>query len=472
MATVPSIPTELLARIIELSSPSSLAAASLVSRQWNSAAQTLLPTLALKAQLKLRFEHQQRRGNQTSQQVDASPSWLLGVQNIRCLPEFERGTGMSTPQPRALLVAMDAEVTIDCLQLSALGALDATEAWSSLTDRIRTRVPTGFAICLSLAAFQFTNNSLPLQRRPANSVALEKALDLCRLLQVPHIQFDRIIYALWSELTPPYRGAFLPAVTNISLRTHKDRRAQNVASVWSDTDIALAITAFTSQRLPFPNAKRLSAFEFEVQLSPSNHVWFRRLHLTARRSCLDILTQPVRQKTTIFISFDTDITHYSLMSTFPNLEVFGTILLQLGMWTSDTPYRDLLSTLPATLHTLHATLELTYLHYAASFSLLDMFTQFSTLLPTATQRLFLTVRTASGPPPEDTCPTGRKLWRAMVEIAKRVVVEVRIKRDGDWVEKAGLLVCWNEQLDELVAEEVIKRGTVIFDRSKLDYGFS
>ncbi|KXS11422.1 hypothetical protein M427DRAFT_35802 [Gonapodya prolifera JEL478] len=91
----------------------------------------------------------------------------------------------------------------------------------------------------------------------------------------------------------------------------------------------------------------------------------------------------------------------------------------------------------------------------------NLFALFSASLPPATQRLIVTVRTPVDPPQED---AGRKLWGAMEEISKRVqVMEVRIEASAgvnlDWVD--DVRVCWKEQLDELVAAEVLKSGAVI-----------
>ncbi|KXS11417.1 hypothetical protein M427DRAFT_505296, partial [Gonapodya prolifera JEL478] len=131
-----SIPTELLARIIELSTPSSLAATALVSRSWNRAVRTLIATLGLKMRLKLHFLEPERRNNiQSSQRPDASPSWLVGVQNTRFLPEFEREV-LAVPFHRAVLMAMVAEVTIDCRAFTALVLVDLSEATWSLSEDI------------------------------------------------------------------------------------------------------------------------------------------------------------------------------------------------------------------------------------------------------------------------------------------------------------------------------------------------
>ncbi|KXS11412.1 hypothetical protein M427DRAFT_35795 [Gonapodya prolifera JEL478] len=474
MAAMRSLPTEILAHIIELSSPSTLAAASLVSRQWNSAAQTVLATLAIKVYLKLLFLGPEHSTNQSSQRVNASPSWVLGVENSPILPEFG-GETLSTLPPRVLLVVMASEVTIDCRQLSALSLFDPTEVASSLADRIRAalpdRIPSGLNICFSVATFQFMNNDsgndiiFSSDALPKNIAALETALDLCRNLCIPHIQLDRISYILLYVSTPPRRGALLPSVAQVSLVGSDNQ--WDINSKWNDREMAHAISAFTSQRLSFPNAKQLTAPHIEVQISPANHFLFLRSYLDTN-AILDPLTPSVRQKTTTFISADNNQVQFPVNSLLPNLEVFGTIPLALGLWKYSDPHRTLLSSLPATVHTLHATLHIMHLFYAAAFSLSDLFTQFSTLLPPGTQRLVLTVRTAAGPPQEDVRLTGRKLWLAMVEIAKRVTTEVRIERAGDWVEEARLHVCWKEQLDELVAAGVIKYGTVMLDRSKHD----
>ncbi|KXS11415.1 hypothetical protein M427DRAFT_60664 [Gonapodya prolifera JEL478] len=478
MSSTLSIPTEILARIIELSSPRSLAAAPLVSRQWNRASRILLPTLGLKARLKLHVLQPERRSNdQTSQRADAPPSWLVGVQNIRLLPEFERGTvDRSTASPaRAVLVAMTADVTINCPEFAALRLLDRIEAARTLSDGIRTairpavRLPTDdLNISLSVAMLHVTEDNgtaLLHEALPENSAALDKALNLCRLLRVPHIQLDRISYLLWFSSTPPLRGAPLPSVTEVSL-VDTDNEWVEEARWAYDSEIHSVMAAFASEKFPFPNAKRLATPHGELQVTPSNNLRFLRL---SRSTVLHMLTPSALQRTTAFVSDLTNDPRFFVNSLPPSLKEFGAISLVLGMWAiPDHPYLTVLSSLPATVHTVHATIHFSYLFYAASLPLLDLFTQFSTLLPAPTRRLILTI-TGADPPRVDILATARKLWRALVEIAKRVIVDVRIdQRPGSdyWVKEVGLYASWKEELDELVAVKVLKAGTVILCRPK------
>ncbi|KXS11418.1 hypothetical protein M427DRAFT_60666 [Gonapodya prolifera JEL478] len=61
-------------------------------------------------------------------------------------------------------------------------------------------------------------------------------------------------------------------------------------------------------------------------------------------------------------------------------------------------------------------------------------------------------------------PTGRKLLCALVEISKRVVVEVRIEGSGDFPVDY-IRMSWKGQLGELECSEVLKSGAVMLRRS-------
>ncbi|KXS11413.1 hypothetical protein M427DRAFT_60661 [Gonapodya prolifera JEL478] len=486
MATTPSVPTEILARILELSLPSSLAAASLVSWSWNRAAQTLIPTLGLRARLKLHFLRPDRPSNDhTLQRTDASPSWLLGIQSTRFLPDFEREV-LSIPSPRAVLMAMAADVIIDCRAFTALGLLEPSVAVWTLSEGIRLSLPRSHLsgpdalnICLSAVMFQVmssgpeNDDALLDEVLQANNAALHKALDLCRLLRVPHIQFDRLSYLSWSKSTPPFRGIdLLPAVTEVSFVSCKDQQL-DVASIWGDGEISLAISLFTLEVFPFPNTKRLLSPYGELHITPCKNLRFLRLNRTTATKILNLLHPWPRKNTTTFVSDHIDMAQFPVDVLPPKLEEFGTISLELGMtWTPDQPYIGLLSALPTSVHTLHAKMHLADLHHATTVPLLDLFTQFSTMLPPGTRRLILTI-TGAGPRQENMRPTGRKLLCALVEIAKRVVVEVRLERGaGDRLEEVELHASWKKQLNELVAAEVLKSGSVILDRPKRDYDFA
>ncbi|KXS11421.1 hypothetical protein M427DRAFT_72903 [Gonapodya prolifera JEL478] len=481
--TRPPIPAELLAHIITLSSPSSLAAASLVSRSWNRAARTIIPTLGLKVRLKLHFLEPERSDSRASQRTDVSAVWLVGDQNTRFLPEFERGANVATASPpRVVLVAMAAEIIINCREFAALRMRDPSEARQILSDGIRTRVrpagrlPTdGLNICFSGAMLQVMNNAdenvtaLSLEALPERSAALDKALNLCRLLQIHHIQFDRISYVLWSNSAPPFRGASLPSVTEVSF-VNSNNQPHRGAGLWADDfEIASAMETFASQKLPFPNAKRFTTPYGELQVPPSNN--FRFLNLS-RTTVLHLLPPSVRQRTTSFVSSRINEDQFTVNSLLPNLEEFGTISLALGrMWsTSDHPSIAVLASLPATVHTVHATIPFAHLLYAAS-SLFDLFAYFSTLLPPPTRHLILTIAGA-GPTQEDMRPTGRKFLRALVEISKRVVVEVRIEGGSGDVPVDDIRINWKRQLVGLEVAGVLSSGAVMIDWSKRhDNGF-
>ncbi|KXS11411.1 hypothetical protein M427DRAFT_35794 [Gonapodya prolifera JEL478] len=457
MTTAPSIPTEILARIIELTfSPRSLAAASLVSRQWNSALQTVICTLALKAHLTLWFLGPKLCDNQTSKTADTVPSVVFGVENTRVLPEFEKAT-LYTPSPRTVLVTMTTDVNVNGHELFALEPFEPAEAVRKIKNGIRARIPVivpgAMNFYFSVATFQFMD-SMGENVLRTKIASLEKALDLSRHLSIPHIQFNAASYILWSKSTPPFGGAILPAVREMTL-----------VSTWAEEDLWRAIVPFTLQLLPFPNAKQLIAPHDEVRLSPSNLFRFRRTWLSSG-TIAAILTPSVRERTATFITIAGDQAKYNVTRLFRNLEEFGTIPLCHGMFQLSDRHRDVIGSLPTSLHTILTTLDLFHLWFTSLSDLRDLFRQFSNSLPQATRRVIITI-TGAGPPRADISrATGRKLWRALVEITKRAVVEVSIDAPSEGTFNIDIVhESWKEQLGELVAAGELKGGTVILDTS-------